>query len=243
VERRCLRRPIARPRRAGAAAADRHALAVRASADAALGLSRTLQWGGEGRNESLKSLANALIGRDNVGADGLRREDEPGNQLAGVDWRWRLGAAPDVASFYGQVVGEDEAGMAPSRNMVLLGADMAGPGRLGASRVFVEAVDTIAGDVSGNDAPGAAYRHHAFAQGYTHRGRLLGHPLDGDVRALGLGVQRARGPLTAMAALTVGRAEATAQTLRRRRAARADRRSDLGARSGAAAGRRAVVVA
>jgi hypothetical protein len=95
--------------------------------------------------------------------------------------------------------------------MVLLGADMAGPGRLGTSRVFVEAVDTIAGNISGNDAPGAAYRHHAFAQGYTHRGRLLGHPPGGDVRALSLGVQRARGPLAAMAALTVGRAEAPAQ--------------------------------
>jgi hypothetical protein len=79
-----------------------------------LGLSRTLQWGGRGRNESLKSLANALIGRDNVGTDGLRREDEPGNQLAGVDWRWRLNLAPDAASLYGQVVGEDEAGMAPA---------------------------------------------------------------------------------------------------------------------------------
>lgn len=175
-----------------------------------IGLARTLQWGGAGRDENLRSLWRGLLGRDNLGSNGVDRANEPGNQLAGIDWRWSIGPAASP-SFYGQVVGEDEAGMLPSRNMLLLGLDAPVPMRGGSLRLFAEAADTIAGDIAGRNFPGAAYRHHAFAQGYTQLGAPLGHPAGGDVRLLSVGAILQRGALGAMATLSLGHAEPTAQ--------------------------------
>ncbi len=56
-----------------------------------LGLSRTLQWGGHGRDESFESLMHGLIGWDNVGTRGITADNQPGNQLGGFDWRLELG--------------------------------------------------------------------------------------------------------------------------------------------------------
>ena len=175
-----------------------------------VGLARTLQWGGAGRDESLRSLLRALLGRDNLGSDGVVRGNEPGNRLAGFDWHW----SPDpqrLPSFYGQAVGEDEAGLLPSRKMVLLGADMPLAMQGGTLRVFAEAADTIAGDTGRNKTLGVSYRHHAYAQGYSHAGALLGHPAGGDVRLVSLGALVQRGATGAMAAVSVGHAESTAQ--------------------------------
>jgi len=61
----------------------------RPSRDLEIGLSRTAQWGGEGRPEDLDSFFDLLLGRDNRGSDGITAANEPGNQLGGIDWRWR----------------------------------------------------------------------------------------------------------------------------------------------------------
>jgi Capsule assembly protein Wzi len=176
----------------------------------AIGLSRTMQWGGQGRDESLRSLMGGLLGRDNLGASGVTRTNEPGNQLAGFDWLWQS-AAPGGPSWYGQVIGEDEAGMLPSKNMVLLGADasLSIAGRK--ARMFVEAADTTAGTLRPDPAFGAAYRHHAFRQGYTHAGAPLGHPVGGDARLTSLGVVLRSSPWGWVAIASAGRAAATAQ--------------------------------
>jgi Capsule assembly protein Wzi len=182
----------------------------RPAAGLAVGLSRTMQWGGEGRDESLRSLLGGLLGRDNLGAAGVTRANEPGNQLAGIDWHWQS-AAPGAPSWYGQVVGEDEAGLLPSKNMILLGADasLSIAGRR--ARVFIEAADTTAGTLRPDPAFGAAYRHHAFRQGYTHAGALLGHPMGGDARLASLGIVLRSHPWGWMATASAGRAAATAQ--------------------------------
>jgi hypothetical protein len=83
------------------------------------GLSRTLQWGGRGRPEGMRSLWRALRGNDNAPVGGAA-ETDPSNQLAGVDWRWTLWPRHDLA-WYGQVVGEDEAGMLPNHVVSLSG--------------------------------------------------------------------------------------------------------------------------
>jgi Capsule assembly protein Wzi len=175
-----------------------------------IGLSRTMQWGGQGRDESLRSLLRSLVGGDNVGADGVTSSNEPGNQLAGIDWRWLLGAQRQL-SIYGQVVGEDEAGLLPSRNMLLIGADTQLPTSQGSLRLFLEWADTIAGDVSGDPRPGVSYRHHVYRQGYTQEGVAIGHPLGGDVRIGSAGAVVERGAIGAMLAVSAGTAEPTAQ--------------------------------
>jgi hypothetical protein len=153
-----------------------------------LGLSRTLQWGGRGRDESAQSLLRGLVGWDNVGTRGVTAENEPGNQLGGFDWRLQLGDNPGNA-FYGQAVGEDENGYLPSAYIVQAGLQ-ATVAAWGAEWLgFVEWNDLIAGEAYGtNRPPGITYTSGVFKRGYTHDRMPLGHPAGGDVRLASVGV-------------------------------------------------------
>jgi Capsule assembly protein Wzi len=176
-----------------------------------LGAARTMQWGGGGRPEGLASLLHALLGSDNAGYGGISADNEPGNQLAGVDWRWTLWPRQDLA-WYGQIVGEDEAGKLPSANLALAGVDTRWPlGGSGTVRAFVEWTNTLAGAVGRYPRPGAAYRHHIYRQGYTHDGLLLGHPAGGDVELTSAGLLIDHGALAATVVAARGRALPTAQ--------------------------------
>ncbi len=175
-----------------------------------IGLSRTMQWGGRGRDESSSSLLNSLLGNDNVGFSGVTASNEPGNQLAGVDVRWLVDAVSQT-SFHAQVVGEDEAGHLPSRNMVLLGVDARVPTASGSVRFFAEFADLLAGRLSDDPRPLAAYRHSVYRQGYTQEGFSLGHQLGGDARVATAGWLVRHGALQAMFMASAGRAEPTSQ--------------------------------
>ncbi|HEU5297411.1 MAG TPA: capsule assembly Wzi family protein, partial [Burkholderiaceae bacterium] len=146
-----------------------------------IGLSRTMQWGGHGRDESLQSLWNALIGNDNVGRHGITAENEPGNQLGGFDFRWQLGADPANA-IYAQAIGEDQRGGVPSAYIAQLGLQ-AHWNALGADWLgFVEWNDLIASHAyHGDKPPGVTYASAAFKRGYTHDRMPIGHPVGGDV--------------------------------------------------------------
>jgi hypothetical protein len=177
-----------------------------------IGLSRTMQWGGRGRDESSSSLFESLLGNDNVGFSGITADNEPGNQLAGVDWRWLVDPASQT-SFYGQVIGEDEAGHLPSRNMALVGVDARVPTTSGALRFFVEFADLLAGRISSDPRPVAAYRHSVYRQGYTQERFSLGHAIGGDARVATAGWLYRQGGLQAIFMASAGRAEPTAQFL------------------------------
>ncbi len=67
----------------------------------------------KGDQNRLAVSGMGLPDRDNTGTD-----NEPGNQLAGFDFKFKL--EPTLGwpvSFYGQMIGEDEAGGLPSANM------------------------------------------------------------------------------------------------------------------------------
>ncbi len=172
-----------------------------------LGFARNLQWGGRGRNENLRSLGNALLGRDNQGVDGITAENEPGNQLAAFDARYDFAFGERFAfGTYVQLGAEDKASIVPSRRMQLFGADAATTIGAMSLRAIVEYADTTAGKTTG-----ISYRHPLYPAGYTHRGRLLGHPVGGDVRLVSAGSLIERGPLFATLALHYGRAQDNAQ--------------------------------
>lgn len=145
-----------------------------------LGLSRTMQWGGRGRDESLRGFLRALAGEDN--AEPGQAFQEPGNQLAGYDVRygWQ-GASGGSWAVYGQAIGEDEAGGLPYKFLLTGGLELGGRwagsrerGLPGATwRVFVEWSDTGMKHAYATHQPGA-YRHHLFARGYTHHRQVLG---------------------------------------------------------------------
>ena len=145
-----------------------------------LGASRILQWGGEGRSESFDTLWNAIKGNDNFYDGDLDKS----NQIAGFDARLNLnywGGVP--ISLYGQYVGEDEAGLLPSKKMYLAGIDYSSQLNNLPLQVYAEWADTR----TNSDVQGISYNHYIYQDGYYQHGFPLGHAMGGDGQMLSLG--------------------------------------------------------
>ena len=155
------------------------------------GLSRTAQWCGAGRPCGFGVLEDLLLGRDNRDAS-LTINDEPGNQMAGYDFRLRSPWRALPVAVYGQMIGEDEAGGLPSKFLGLVGAELWGSAAHGTWRARFEYADTSCNFSRRNPQFDCAYRNGLYPQGYTYRGRGLGHSLDSDGRMLTLGLVLAR---------------------------------------------------
>ena len=153
-----------------------------------LGMSRTAQWGGQGRPEGFSTFKDLLLGYDNVGSAGITRANEPGNQLAGFDARWESPLFHGPYALYAQWTGEDEAGGWPSRYIGLFGIETWGAiGHQGASwRLHTEYADTATGGFYGSTLFNYAYQHHIYTSGYTYYGRTIGDSLGGDGRSSSL---------------------------------------------------------
>jgi hypothetical protein len=150
-----------------------------------IGLTRTAQWGGEGRDTSARSLARLLLGIGTNPDSATEQANDPGNQIAGFDLRLRCPAALRCA-VYAQLAGEDEAGVMPSKAMGMYGAELwSGDG---AGRFFAEYAETGCRSVIGRQPEvGCAYRNHAYPQGYVNNGRWLGASVGPDSRLATVG--------------------------------------------------------
>ncbi len=145
-----------------------------------LGASRILQWGGEGRSESFDSLWNAIKGNDNFDDGALDKS----NQIAGFDARLNLNRWTGVPiSLYGQYVGEDEAGLLPSKKMYLAGVDYSSQFNNMPFQLYTEWADTR----TNRDVLGISYEHRNYKDGYYQHGFPLGHAMGGDGQMLSLG--------------------------------------------------------
>lgn len=153
-----------------------------------LGLSRSAQWGGQGRPQSFENLLKLILGHDNVGTDGIELDgsNEPGNQLGGIDFRWNTALADHKFALYGQLIGEDESGGLPSRNIGLLGLETALITASTHGRIFIEASDTSMRFYS-DPLFNATYNHHIYQDGYRYHGQSIGASSDNDSRLLTLG--------------------------------------------------------
>lgn len=145
-----------------------------------LGASRTLQWGGEGRSESWDSLWNAIKGNDNV----YDASEDRSNQIAGFDARLNLQTLLNApVGIYGQYVGEDEAGLLPSKKMYLAGVDYSSSYNDMPYQVYAEWADTR----TNGDVKGISYNHYIYKDGYYQHGFPLGHAMGGDGQMYSLG--------------------------------------------------------
>lgn len=155
-----------------------------------IGLSRTGQWAGQDRPSGLDTFWRLLLGEDNR-VNNVTLANEPGNQLAGMDYRWKI--KDWRFAHYGQVVGEDEETYLPDANMLLFGVEHWGELKnFNATwRVYYEWADTRAGyliaDPRANRAFNVAYNHGIYETGYRYKGRSIGHAMDGDglMRSIG----------------------------------------------------------
>ena len=151
-----------------------------------IGLSRLIQWGGEGQPQSASSLWDSFLGKDNFGANGERQD--PGNQLAGIDLRYGFAIGDNTLGLYTQVVGEDEAGYLPSRKVYQFGMDWTSQWFKGSQQWFIEGVDTLTeGLFGGERRPNYAYEHFNYESGMRHLGRNIATTFDADARAVTFG--------------------------------------------------------
>ncbi|MBQ0796954.1 capsule assembly Wzi family protein [Zhongshania sp.] len=153
-----------------------------------LAASRTAQWGGDGRPEDFSTFADLILGKDNRGDSGITQENEPGNQLGGVDMKILFAVPWGSQGAYAQFIGEDESGYVPSRYIYTAGLD--GVVSLSDNKRihwFVERSDTRAGTLS-EKRFNYAYEHGTYKTGYRHKGRVMGASVDSDstIDTLGL---------------------------------------------------------
>ena len=146
-----------------------------------LGASRMIQWGGEGRPQSLSSLWDAFVGNKDNGGTG---QPDPSNQIAGFDARLNLVPLLNApVGIYGQYVGEDEAGSLPSKKMYLAGIDYSSSYKNLPFQLYTEWADTR----TNGKVRGISYNHSTYTDGYYQHGFSLGHALGGDAQMVSAG--------------------------------------------------------
>jgi len=133
------------------------------------GLTMMVMAGGEGRPDvDLGDLIGILFGENEGGSE------DRSNRIAGFDFRLNLPGS----QVYGEFGGEDEAGGFPSKMAGLVGIYI--PSLYPSVAFRVEFADLAYSEEIG----GAWYTHGAYTDGYTYKGRLLGHHVGGDGRDL-----------------------------------------------------------
>lgn len=137
-------------------------------------LSRTAQWGGEGRPENLNSLINVIIGRDNFGDGGISIENEPSNQLAAIDFIIKPLNKSNFKIF-SQIAGEDESGYLPSRTFYNIGISY-NNNKLNPFNFSIEYTDTF----SSSNIKNYTYSHNVYKDGYRYSGKPIGANIDAD---------------------------------------------------------------
>ena len=147
-----------------------------------IGASRTLLWGGDGRDESLKSLGKALTGRyDNT----YNTPTDISDQIAGIDAQLNLKPLVNLpVSVYGEFIGEDEAGGLPSKHAYLAGLK-------GTIPLFQEPWlwhAEWANTYYDLDKTNTIYTHSIYKDGYYQKGLPLGHPIGGDGEIISMGL-------------------------------------------------------
>ena len=153
-----------------------------------IGLSRTAQWCGDGRPCDAGTFVDLFLGNDNRGGGGIDPDNEPGNQLAGLDFRWSPSFTKLPLAFYGQFIGEDEAGGLPSRWLGQAGMELSGfLADRWSYRAYVEFAGTSCEFYKGSEGFNCAYNHTIYQTGYRYRNRAIGHGADNDARLLSAG--------------------------------------------------------
>lgn len=159
-----------------------------------IGISRSAQWCGKDRPCDLETFADLLLGKDNAGDAGIGTENEPGNQLAGVDIRWSPSFIQAPVSVYTQFIGEDEAGGFPSRWLGQVGVEWSGYlADRWSTKAFLEFAGTTCQFYESSERFDCAYNHGIYRTGYRYRARSIGHGADGDARLVSVGSTLADG--------------------------------------------------
>ena len=131
---------------------------------------RVAQFGGDNRPTDIDTILKMIAGIDNTSAN-LSFEEQPGNQLAGFDISYYYNKN---FKFYGQLIGEDEAGYLPSRNIKLVGSSWTNNNLSIPIFINFDYVDTFSG------INNYAYNHSLYEDGFRYYKAPIGASIDAD---------------------------------------------------------------
>lgn len=154
-----------------------------------LGLTRTSQVCGRGRQCNLHTLKNWLFGNTNTGTSAdITAATDPGNDEAGYDARWSTTLFKIPVVVYAQMIGEDQQGGVPFKYMGEGGAEATFNMRSGSAlRVNLEYTNTLCSFSGSKPIPFCAYHHYIFdKEGYRYRGYTIGSSWEGDAEVASL---------------------------------------------------------
>ena len=151
--------------------------------DLDLGLFRTAQWGGQNFNSSPNGFLKMLSGENHS-------DEFDYNQLGGFSASYTPSLSDRSYRFYLQGYGEDESGGLPSCYSKLFGIEKEARLQGRPLIITIEAADTTVDRTEGGFCgPNTAYRNWQYTSGYTHHGRVMGHSIDTESKALSLYVK------------------------------------------------------
>ncbi|MBS0614153.1 MAG: hypothetical protein JSS24_13345 [Proteobacteria bacterium] len=148
-----------------------------------LGLTRTAQVCGHGRQCNLHTLKNWVFGNTNTGTSAdISTATDPGNDEAGFDARWSSNLHGVPFNLYAQMIGEDQQGGVPFKYMGEGGVNLAFNLRSGSLlRVNVEYANTMCSFSTSKPIPYCAYHHYIYDKdGWRYRGYTVGSSWEGD---------------------------------------------------------------
>ncbi len=141
-----------------------------------IGLNRSIMFGGDGKDNSLKALWDAV--RGDASTSHGNSDTNIDNELAGIDLKYSFLIKDTVWSMYGQYIGEDGTDYWPWRTFYLVGTEFIyfQEGRM--NSLVIEYIDTF---YNGEDiGTNVVYEHTSYSSGYRFKGSPLGAFIDGD---------------------------------------------------------------
>lgn len=157
-------------------------LSIRPFSSFELGLSRTTQWGGTGRDNSISGFWDIIIPSE---SENKINNDTDVNDIGAIDWRWNSSLFDQTFGIYYELAFEDYgiSRLTPSKRSHLIGFDTDFTGDFGVISLFAEATDTYHAECQ------CVYQHDIYESGYTHRDRIIGSTYGSNAHSLVVGLQ------------------------------------------------------
>ena len=150
-----------------------------------IGLTRSIMFGGDGKDNSLKALWDSIRG-DASTMQG-KSDSNIDNELAGFDLKYSFSVRDTVWSIYGQYIGEDGTDYWPWRTFYSLGSEWIFQNKGLLNSISIEYYDTFyyGEDIGDN----VIYEHGTYLTGYRYKGNPIGAFIDGDSEYINLSIQ------------------------------------------------------
>jgi len=144
-----------------------------------IGLTRSIMFGGEGKDNSLKALWDSI--RGDASTYQGSSDSNIDNELAGFDLKYSF-ILKDIAwSFYGQYIGEDGTDYWPWRTFYLAGTEFIYLKDGKTNSLVIEYINTYYfGAAKGVYMANFTYEHSPYLNGYRFKGSPIGAFIDGD---------------------------------------------------------------